>query len=314
MTIIANAAKQKLAAGELAIGFGLRSMRTVDAGRIAAACGFDWLFIDMEHGSYDVDLACQISVAALDSGITPIPRVPGHQHFHASRVLDGGAMGVVVPHVSTVAEAKAAVDHCKFPPVGHRSMVGGLAQLGYGGGGSVANQAKIMNDNTLVVVMLETPEAIENADLPKRLWSRRLSSGGRAAAFSPDGSLVACTDRGGVATLWDAASGEQRAEFRVYGNRGHLAVMSGIAFHPTDPVLATATHDEIVRVWSVTSGLLLAEIPLAGLAQSHYYTGRLKDVQFHPSGDALAIAFEERVLWTDLRKFDKVIEGIGGSE
>jgi 2-keto-3-deoxy-L-rhamnonate aldolase RhmA len=164
MTIIANIAKQKLAAGELAIGFGLRSMRTVDAGRVAAACGFDWLFIDMEHGSFDVDLACQISVAALDSGVTPIPRVPGHQHFHASRVLDGGAMGVVVPHVSTVAEAKAAVDHCKFPPIGHRSMVGGLAQLGYGGGGSVANQAKIMNDNTLVVVMLETPEAIENAD------------------------------------------------------------------------------------------------------------------------------------------------------
>src|SRR3546814_16798308 len=55
----------------------LRSMRTVDAGRIAAACGFDWLFIDMEHGSFDVDLACQISVAALDSGITPLPRVPG---------------------------------------------------------------------------------------------------------------------------------------------------------------------------------------------------------------------------------------------
>jgi 2-keto-3-deoxy-L-rhamnonate aldolase RhmA len=163
MTIIQNVAKQKLAAGELAVGFGLRSMRTVDAGRVAAACGFDWLFIDMEHGSYDVDLACQISVAALDSGVTPIPRVPGHQHFHSARLLDGGAMGVVVPHVDTPKEAKQAVDNCKFPPVGRRSMVGGLAQLGYGGG-SVAEQSTIMNDNTLVVVMLETPTAIENAD------------------------------------------------------------------------------------------------------------------------------------------------------
>ncbi|MEM9681895.1 MAG: aldolase/citrate lyase family protein [Pseudomonadota bacterium] len=164
MAIIENVAKQKLVAGELAIGFGLRSMRTVDAGRVAAACGFDWLFIDMEHGSFDVDLACQISVAALDAGVTPIPRGPGHQHFHSSRVLDGGSMGVVVPHVDTVEQATRAVSNCKFPPVGHRSMVGGLAQLGYDGGGSVAEQAQIMNDNTLVVVMLETPEAIENAD------------------------------------------------------------------------------------------------------------------------------------------------------
>lgn len=162
MSIIPNTAKQKLAAGELVASFNIRSLRTVDAGKIAKACGYDWLFIDMEHSSLDVDLACQMSVAALDTGVTPIVRVPGHQHFHTSRVLDGGAMGVVVPHVNTAEEAKAAVDHAKFPPVGHRSMTGSLPQLGFANLG--AEMPKVMNDNTLVVVMLETPQAIDNAE------------------------------------------------------------------------------------------------------------------------------------------------------
>jgi 2-keto-3-deoxy-L-rhamnonate aldolase RhmA len=163
MTITPNTAKQKLEAGELAVGFGLRNMRTTDAAKIAKTCGFDWLFIDMEHGSYDLDLVCQISVAALDSHVTPIVRVPGHQHFHAARVLDGGAMGVIVPHVDTPEQAAQAVANCKFPPVGHRSMIGALPQLGYTNFGA-GEMAKTMNDNTMVVIMLETPQAIENAD------------------------------------------------------------------------------------------------------------------------------------------------------
>jgi 2-keto-3-deoxy-L-rhamnonate aldolase RhmA len=163
MTMTPNTAKQKLQAGELSIGFGLRNLRTMDAAKIARASGFDWLFIDMEHGSYDLDLACQISVAALDSGITPIVRVPGHQHFHAARVLDGGAMGVVVPHVDTVEQAQAAVSHCKFPPIGHRSMTGTLPQTGFNPM-PAGEMAKAVNDNTLVIVMIETPEAVENAD------------------------------------------------------------------------------------------------------------------------------------------------------
>ena len=78
-------------------------------------CGFDWLFIDMEHNAMDVDMAVQISVAAQDAGITPIVRVPGYQHFHATRVLDGGAQGIVVPHVDTVEVAAQMVSNTKYP-------------------------------------------------------------------------------------------------------------------------------------------------------------------------------------------------------
>ena len=163
MTTVRNPARERLEAGELALGVGLRQARTVDIGPIMKACGFDYLFIDLEHNTMNLDMAAQISVAAHLAGIAPIVRVPGFDRHLATRVLDGGAMGVVVPHVDTPEQAKAAVDHCKFPPIGHRSMTGTLPHLDFENPGG-AELPKIMNENIMVVVMLETPTAIENAD------------------------------------------------------------------------------------------------------------------------------------------------------
>ncbi len=163
MSIVENTMKQKLEAGELAIGFSVVHWRTVNVAGIAKECGFDWLFIDMEHNTMDVDAAVQISVAALPTGVTPIVRVPSHDHFHATRVLDGGAMGVVVPHVSTVEQARQIVADCKYPPIGHRSLSAPMAQLGFRGM-PVAEAIEVLNRNTTVVAMLETPQAIDNAE------------------------------------------------------------------------------------------------------------------------------------------------------
>ena len=163
MAIFPNYTKQQLDAGKLALGMGMRAMRTVDTGMIAKNCGFDWLFIDMEHSAMDVDLASQVAIAALPMGITPIVRVPGKEHHHASRLLDSGAQGIVVPHVDTAEEAARVVAHCKYPPIGHRSVVGALPQFGYQAM-SVGESTKIANAETLVIVMVETPVAIENVD------------------------------------------------------------------------------------------------------------------------------------------------------
>jgi 2-keto-3-deoxy-L-rhamnonate aldolase RhmA len=163
MAIIPNHAKKKLEAGGIAFSFGLRVSRTVNAGMIAETCGFDWLFIDMEHGTFDVDLACSIAQACLHTNVTPIVRVPGHQHFHIARVLDGGALGVIAPHVDTPEQAAEIVSYSKYPPIGKRSMSNNLPQFGMKAvpGKQLAEE---LNENTLVIVMLETPEAIENAD------------------------------------------------------------------------------------------------------------------------------------------------------
>ncbi|MEL0021171.1 MAG: aldolase/citrate lyase family protein [Rickettsiales bacterium] len=163
MAEIVNIAKQKLEAGELAIGVGLRMTRVVEIGKMMRTAGYDWLFIDMEHNSMSIDTAAQISVAAQDAGITPIVRVPGFQHFHASRILDAGAQGIVVPHVDDVQTAKNMVENVKYPPIGRRSITGSLPQLDFVPT-PVDEATKAINDATLLIVMLETEEAVENAE------------------------------------------------------------------------------------------------------------------------------------------------------
>ena len=104
-----NPLRERLNKGKVCAGI-LTSMPSVNMSQTLSNSGFDWLFIDMEHGTFDVDLACQISSASLATGVTPIVRIPGHQHFHIARVLDGGAQGVIAPHVDTVEQAEAIID------------------------------------------------------------------------------------------------------------------------------------------------------------------------------------------------------------
>ena len=160
--ILRNPARDRLDAGELALGVGIRQSRTVDIAAIMKACGYDWLFLDLEHNSIDFDTAVQISVAALGAGIAPIVRVPAGQFWLATRVLDGGALGIVMPHVDTAEEAREIADRLRYPPQGHRSIAGGLPHFGYAAVGTAAACAAL-NIATLVVVMLETPQAIANA-------------------------------------------------------------------------------------------------------------------------------------------------------
>jgi 2-keto-3-deoxy-L-rhamnonate aldolase RhmA len=163
MSVVPNHALRNLRAGKLAIGLGLRQARTVDIAQIAKTSGFDWLFIDCEHNSMGTDTAAQIAGASLAVGVTPLVRVAGKEHWLASRMLDNGAQGVVVPHVDTELEAKRIADHCRFPPLGHRSMGGGLQQIGFASM-PVGETARIVNEETLVVVMIESPKGVENCE------------------------------------------------------------------------------------------------------------------------------------------------------
>src|SRR5262249_21027858 len=126
MPDLINSAKQRLAANQPAVGFNIRQSRTVDAAQIAKTCGFDWLFIDMEHGALDLETAAQTGGGVLAAGTAPFVRVPGFEHHPAPRALDAGALGVVVPHVDPADQARRIADQCRFPPNGHRSIVGAL--------------------------------------------------------------------------------------------------------------------------------------------------------------------------------------------
>jgi 2-keto-3-deoxy-L-rhamnonate aldolase RhmA len=162
MPIVPNHVKRRLDKGELALGFGVHHLRGAAVGMLAAASGYDWLFIDMEHGATSVHDATQIAIAALNQGITPIVRVCKDAVFEGTRALDNGAMGVVVPHVDTAAEAKAVADAYRFPPVGTRSWGG--PPFAYNFKPPAVAEAQVeLNREILVCCMIETPEAVANA-------------------------------------------------------------------------------------------------------------------------------------------------------
>src|SRR5438046_3436331 len=116
MSTVPNHALRQLRAGKLAIGLGLRQARTVDIAQIAKTCGYDWLFIDCEHNSMDLDNAAQIAAASLAVGVTPIARVAGFEHWHASRLLDNGAQGIVFQHVDPASVAQSVASDCRHTP------------------------------------------------------------------------------------------------------------------------------------------------------------------------------------------------------
>lgn len=157
-----NLAKRKLAARELVLCMGLRQARSVDISMIAAAAGFDAIYVDMEHSPISFETTSAICAGSIGLGITPIVRPPGHDPHACSRLLDGGAMGLLVPHVNTAEQARALVDATRFPPVGHRSVMGaGPASLYRALPLGDVNQ--LQNEQTLLIAMLETPEGIANA-------------------------------------------------------------------------------------------------------------------------------------------------------
>jgi 4-hydroxy-2-oxoheptanedioate aldolase len=163
MLRLESPALKRLEANELSLGVGIRQARTIDIAQIMKVCGFDWLFIDLEHSATSLDVAAQISMAALDAGITPIVRIPIGDYSVATRLLDAGAMGIVHPHVESAEEARRIVDAICYPPYGHRGVSGTLTQFAYQSV-NLAEAVTELNRATLIGVMLETQEAIAQAD------------------------------------------------------------------------------------------------------------------------------------------------------
>jgi 4-hydroxy-2-oxoheptanedioate aldolase len=162
-SILRNHMKEKLERDEVVASMTVRFARSIEIAQIAKTAGFDTLYVDMEHNTLTLDATCQICIAAQQIGITPLVRVPANTPDYICRVLDGGAMGVITPHVRSAAEAKEMVDLVKFPPLGRRSAGGALSQYQYRSFPMVETQA-VMNDATSLVLMLETVDALEHVE------------------------------------------------------------------------------------------------------------------------------------------------------
>ena len=161
--VLRNHLAETLKAGQLALAMIVKQVQSVDIAIAAKNCGYDAINVDLEHSVISEGAAAGICNMAQSLGITPIVRIPSHDGYYANRILDAGAMGVVAPHVNSAEEARAVVKASKFAPYGERSVAGNWPQLGFQAW--PADQVRrLLNETTTVVVMLETPEAIEHAN------------------------------------------------------------------------------------------------------------------------------------------------------
>jgi len=161
--ILRNGVKEKLARGEVVASMMVRLVRGVEIARIAHTAGFDTFYIDMEHCSFSLETTSQICMAALEIGIPAFVRVPANTPEYISRVLDGGAMGVIAPHVRSAAQAREVVRHARFAPRGDRSANGGLPHLQYRSFPTAEANAAL-DAATMVIVMMEAVEALEQVE------------------------------------------------------------------------------------------------------------------------------------------------------
>lgn len=152
-----NTAKQKMLEGKVAFGYslGLGSPLVAEA---LSRTGIDFLQIDNQHGSYGPESTLAALIAMEGGSATPIARVARNDYTLIGRLLDEGMLGIVVPMVHTVEDAKAAAAACRFPPVGTRSWGWAHASI-YG-----ADYPDWINDQIFLAVQIESVQAVENAE------------------------------------------------------------------------------------------------------------------------------------------------------
>src|SRR5437016_7266702 len=158
-----NHTRERLAKGEVVYGCGLQVYRSSEIPRALATAGFDYVFIDMEHGSYNLETVHDMIVSSNKAGITPIVRVGEVQYTLCARLLDQGAQGIILPRVEDPRMLQEALSWLRFPPLGKRGYGVNPTMIDYEAR-SFPEIIEHQNLNTLAVVQLETVGAVERAD------------------------------------------------------------------------------------------------------------------------------------------------------
>ncbi|MGE5792976.1 MAG: aldolase/citrate lyase family protein [Bacteroidota bacterium] len=166
MDLPANPFKRAIKAGKPQIGLWL-SLSSHYSAEGCAGSGFDWLLLDSEHSPNELDmLLCQLqAIAPYPSH--PIVRIPWNDMVTIKRVLDVGAQTLLIPYVSSVEEARAAVAATRYPPLGVRGVAGTTRATRFG---RVKDYAKRAHEELCVLVQVENQpgldslEAIANVD------------------------------------------------------------------------------------------------------------------------------------------------------
>lgn len=158
-----NKVKRALMSGQVQIGTWVTVLRTPQIAQMVATAGFDFMYIDMEHSILSIETVGDLCYAALAAGLVPIVRPSAKEPHLLSRPLDGGAMGLLIPHVDTPEEAAAVVKAVRYPPLGERGMnlIGPHTNFGKTDGGEYVRST---HAETLLLVQIESDRGIGNLE------------------------------------------------------------------------------------------------------------------------------------------------------
>ncbi len=159
----ANTVKRTLAQGGVALGTMVFEFNSTGIARAAAAAGAEFVIFDMEHTGWSTDTIRMLFSTARGADLIPMVRVPATQYHFIARVLDVGAMGIMVPMVESEEQARLIVSSAKYPPAGRRGAGFGLAHDDYRGG-DVFEKMQRANDEVLLIAQIETVQGLENVD------------------------------------------------------------------------------------------------------------------------------------------------------
>lgn len=152
------AAEKRVPVGHMLWEFGTRGIA-----KILEAADLDFVLIDMEHDAFDMERVADLVAWLKATSVAPFVRVPqGIYHFLA-RVMDAGALGVMVANVETAEQAKGIVDAVKYAPLGRRGVGLGTAHTDFRSPDPV-QYFRESNENSTVICMIESPEGVKNAD------------------------------------------------------------------------------------------------------------------------------------------------------
>lgn len=152
--------KKRLRNGELCLGTGMFSREPHVAAAVFATKP-DWVWIDQEHSPWGTESIGPICVMARQAGVAGVIRVPWNDPGDIKKAYDVGAVGVMVPQVDTPEEARDSIRYAKYPPIGERGIApwfGGMMGL------SQDDVIKHANDETLLIIQMESVEAYEKVD------------------------------------------------------------------------------------------------------------------------------------------------------
>ncbi|MFQ5730853.1 MAG: HpcH/HpaI aldolase/citrate lyase family protein, partial [Planctomycetaceae bacterium] len=158
-----NPVKQTLLAGGVSLGTFVFEFDSPGISRIAGVAGAEFLIFDMEHTGWSVETIRRLIAVTPPAGPMPFVRVPASEYHFIARVLDSGAMGVMVPMVESAEQAERIVRAAKYPPAGRRGAAFGIAHDGYDGGDIMASM-QTANENTLMIAQIETRAGLDDVD------------------------------------------------------------------------------------------------------------------------------------------------------